>query len=44
MDERVAGLSPQERKAVEDASKELRKIRAAQAFFPSDTLEIRRAR
>ncbi|MFE9539755.1 hypothetical protein [Streptomyces sp. NPDC006691] len=43
MDERLAGLSPQEREAVETASKELRKVRAAQAFFPGDTLDIRRA-
>ncbi|MEV7941793.1 tyrosine-type recombinase/integrase [Kitasatospora sp. NPDC088264] len=43
MDERLAGLSPQERDAVEAASKELRKVRASQAFFPGDTLDIRRA-
>ncbi|GAB7188994.1 hypothetical protein ATKI12_8825 [Kitasatospora sp. Ki12] len=44
MDDRLAELEPQEREAVEAASKELRKVRAAQAFFPGDTLEIRRAR
>jgi hypothetical protein len=44
MDGRLAELAPQEREAVEAASKELRKVRAAQAFFPGDTLEIRRAR
>lgn len=43
MDERLARLSPQERDAVETASKELRKVRAAQAFFPGDALQIRRA-
>ncbi|MFJ1618677.1 hypothetical protein ACIODT_40220 [Streptomyces sp. NPDC088251] len=43
MDERLASLSPQERDAVEAASKELRKVRAAQAFFRGDTLDIRRA-
>uniref|UniRef100_A0AAU2VFE6 Tyrosine-type recombinase/integrase n=1 Tax=Streptomyces sp. NBC_00003 TaxID=2903608 RepID=A0AAU2VFE6_9ACTN len=42
MDERLGSLSPEEQEAVEAASKELRKVRAAQAFFPGDTLEIRR--